>query len=270
MSQTADIGGLLEDSGLDAAAVSQMQLTADALGPAINAGLGDVSINDIETAEVVLVTVLVDDSGSIRFGGNSGILREGVNGILESLQGAKQSASILISCRYINDDTPGTDHGVLYPYRPLDGAVRLDQSNYDPQGGTPLLDAIAATLATVATKMAEFEQGGVAARAVTAIVTDGAEQHSRQYRRPGDLKSTVEGLLRSEAHIVAGMGISDGSTDFRQLFQDMGLRDEWILSPANEQGEIRKAFQLVSQSAVRASQAQGGSFSQVALGGFGQ
>lgn len=269
MSQTANIGGLLEDSGLDAGAVSQMQLTADALGPAINAGLGDVTIDDITTAEVVLVTVLVDDSSSIQFGGNAGIMREGVNEILDSLKGSKQSASVLISCRYLNAPA-GTDHGVLYPYRPLDGAVRLDQHNYHPSGGTPLLDQTAVTLTGVATKMAEFEQGGVAARAVTVIVTDGAEQGSHQYRYPVELKPTVDGLLKSEAHIIAGMGISDGTTDFRKLFQDMGLQDDWILSPKNSESEIRRAFQLVSQSAVRASQAQGGSFSQVALGGFGQ
>lgn len=264
MSQTADIGGLLEDSGLDQAAVSQMQLTADALGPAINAGLGDVSIDDIETAEVVLMTIVVDDSPSIEMGGNTGIMIVGVNEILDSLKGAKQAASVLISCRFFNG-------GVFYPYRPLDGADSLDTNNYGTGGGgTPLLDQTAVALTSVATKMAEFEQGGVAARAVTVIVTDGAENASHQYRNPADLKPIVDGLLRSEAHIIAGMGISDGYTDFRALFQAMGLKDAWILSPKNDPSEIRKAFQLVSQSAVRASQAQGGSFSQVALGGFGQ
>jgi len=48
----------------------------------------------------------------------------------------------------------------------------------------------------------------------------------------------------------------------------MGIRDEWILTPGNSEAEIRKAFRVFSQSAVRASQGAG-SFSQSGLGGFG-
>jgi len=64
------------------------------------------------------------------------------------------------------------------------------------------------------------------------------------------------------------MGIDDGFTDFRNVFQEMGVRDEWILTPANTESEIRKAFQVFSRSAVRASQSAV-SFSQTAMGGFG-
>jgi hypothetical protein len=73
-------------------------------------------------------------------------------------------------------------------------------------------------------------------------------------------------MTRSEAHIVAAMGISDGTTDFRSVFREMGIEDRWILTPGNNPSEIRKAFQVFSQSAVRASQAA--SFSSSALGGF--
>ena len=47
----------------------------------------------------------------------------------------------------------------------------------------------------------------------------------------------------------------------------MGIPDEWILTPGNSASEICKAFQVFSQSAVRASQG-GATLSQVALGGF--
>ena len=46
----------------------------------------------------------------------------------------------------------------------------------------------------------------------------------------------------------------------------MGIRDEWILTPANSDGEIRKAFQVFSQSAMRVSQSAANFNS---LGGFG-
>jgi hypothetical protein len=48
----------------------------------------------------------------------------------------------------------------------------------------------------------------------------------------------------------------------------MVIKDEWILTPASSPTELRKAFQVFSQSAVRASQSAA-NFSKAALGGFG-
>jgi hypothetical protein len=39
----------------------------------------------------------------------------------------------------------------------------------------------------------------------------------------------------------------------------MGIPDRWVLTPGNSASEIRRAFQVFSQSAVRASQAPCGS-----------
>lgn len=269
MSQVANIGDLLEESGLDEKAASQFRLTVDTLGPAINAGLGTVDIDDIETAEAIVLSLVVDDSYSVEDAGNTGIVIVGVNDLLESLEEAKQATSVLITCRYLNDLPGVTDHGVLYPIRPLAGAIRLDATNFVPRGSTPLFDTIAAALAASAAKVAELEQGGVAARAVTAIITDGANNTSVQYQYANQLKPIVDGLLRTEQHIVLAIGVSDGYTDFRALFEEMGVPDRCILSPKNTKSEIRQAINVVSQSMVRASQSPG-SFSQVALGGFGQ
>jgi hypothetical protein len=57
------------------------------------------------------------------------------------------------------------------------------------------------------------------------------------------------------------MGIHDGTTDFTQVFRSMGIPDRWILTPGNSASEIRRAFQVFSQSAVRATQG-------MQLGGF--
>jgi hypothetical protein len=266
MTNSVNLNQLLGDAGTDDNTTQALQLTADTLGPAIMAGLGDVQLDDINTAEVLLVTLLLDDSGSIRFNSNAQVVRDGHNVIIDSLKGAKQSASVLISCRYLNNDYP-TNQGVLYPYVMLDTAPLLDSQNYNPNGGTPLHQQTAITLTGVAAKMAEFEQGGVAARAVTVIVTDGAD-NGPYNPSVQDVNRIVTGLLRTEQHIIAGMGIDDGYTDFRQVFGDMGIPAEWILTPGNSQSEIRRAFQTVSQSAVRASQTAA-SFSQAALGGFG-
>lgn len=244
----------------DLSAASMQALTANLdIGAQIQAGLG-IGAEDVQSSEVVLVTMMPDDSGSIRFGGNSQAIRDGHNEVLKALQASKQKDSILAHNRFLNGD-------VLYPYVKIDDAVKMTDKNYDPNKGTPLYDQAVVCLGTVLAKTKEFADNGIPVRTVTLLMTDGKDESSRGHAK--NVKALVEDMLRKETHIVAAMGFDDGAgTDFKQVFREMGIRDEWILTPKNTQSEIRKAFQLFSQSAVRASQ-NAASFSKTALGGFG-
>ncbi len=142
----------------------------------------------------------------------------------------------------------------------------MNSSNYDPNQGTPLYDQTAILLATVLAKSQEFSDNGVPCRTVTLLITDGEDVHSMR-QNAASVKKIIKDMLRSENHIIAAMGIDNGNTNFHQIFEEMGILPEWILTPGNDHGEIRKAFQVFSQSAVRASQGAA-SFSQTAGGGF--
>ena len=247
-----------EAEGLLSTAAAQA-LTVHDLGAQIQAALG-VPVDDFTASEVVLVTQMPDDSGSIRFAGNAPVVREGHNQVLAALRASKQKSSILTHTRYLNGK-------ILFPYCSVDQAVDLDTQNYDPNLGTPLYDQTVVLLATVLAKSQEFQDAGVPVRTVTLIITDGADEGSHR-ATPRTVAALVKDLLRAESHIVAAMGIRDGSTDFRRVFREMGIEDRWILTPGNSPKEIRGAFQLFSQSAVRASQGTG-AFNQTAAGGFG-
>jgi len=246
-----------EDEGtLSAEAVAL--LAASDLGAQIQAGLG-VGVDDVSASEVVLVTIMPDDSGSIRFAGNTEAVREGHNAVIEALAASKQKDSILAHTRYLNGF-------VLYPYRQVAMAERMTTQNYDPTLGTPLFDQTVVVLGTVIAKAQEFAQSGVPVRSVTLIITDGGDCGSVK-NKANDVRAIVRDMLASEQHIVAAMGINDGSTPFRDVFREMGIEDRWILTPNSESGEIRKAFRMFSQSAIRASQ-HAGAFSRAAAGGF--
>ena len=236
---------------------SLQTLTGVDLGAQIQAGLG-ISVDDVQASEVVLLTIMPDDSGSIRHAGNEQAVREGHNLVLDALTKSKQGDGVLAHTRYLNGN-------VLFPYRPIDQAVPMTSKNYDPNQGTPLYDQSVVLLGSVLAKAQEFTRNGVVARSVTLIITDGADLNSRRATAK-DVAALVSDMTRSETHIVAAMGIADGVTDFRAVFREMGIEDRWILTPGNNPSEIRKAFQVFSQSAVRASQAA--SFSQGTTGGF--
>jgi hypothetical protein len=247
-----------EDEGkLSPAAVQALNVID--LGAQIQAGLG-ASVDDVQSSEVVLVTIMPDDSGSIQHGNNADAVRNGHNLVLSALVDSKQRDSILAHNRYLNGH-------VLYPYCPIATAIKMDRSNYDPCLGTPLYDQTVVLLGTVIAKAQEFANNGVPARTVTLIITDGGDAGST-WAKARDVNALVRDMVQSESHIVTAMGIDDGSTNFRDVFRSMGIDDRWILTPGKDAAEIRKAFLLFSQSAVRASQG-GATFSRAAAGGFG-
>lgn len=239
-------------------------LTVVDLGAQIQPALG-IPAMDIQQSEVVLVAMKIDDSGSISMGGNEQSVRDGHNLVIDAFADSKQMDNILVHTSYLNGK-------ILYPFVLLDQVKRMDGRNYQANGGTPLYDESMVLLATVMAKYLEFADQGVAARTISLIVTDGRDEHSRKVMDPGPIKKVVTEMLKKERHIIAGMGIGQSQAEqdfFRDIFQRMGLRDEWILTPKNTPSEIRKAFQVFSRSSVRASRSAA-SFSKTAAGGFGQ
>ena len=259
MSQTADVSQLFQVAH-EAGDLSQQSMDAFTIvdpGAQIQNALG-VDVDDVTASDVVLVTIMVDDSGSMHV--NRDVAAEGHNEILDALNKSAQKDNLLVHSRLLNGQ-------LISPYCSLDQVDRLDPGvNYKCNQGTPLYDQSIVLLATVLAKTQEFADNGVPARSVTLIVTDGADVHSTS--RPREVRSVVEDMLRTENHIIAFMSIEDGYTDFKQVAREMGIRDEWILTPANSAKDIREAFALFSQSAVRASQ-NAASFSKAQMGGFG-
>src|SRR5437870_2388985 len=104
-----------EEGTLSAASMKALELVDP--GAQIAAALG-VRVDDVTASEVVLVTLMPDDSGSIAHARHAGVVREGHNLVLSALGDSQQKAGILCHCRYLNGD-------VLYPYCPLDRAVKM-------------------------------------------------------------------------------------------------------------------------------------------------
>lgn len=228
---------------LSSRSLQVLALDAD-LGAQVTAGLG-VDPDDVPASEAVLLTLMPDDSGSIRQAGQAQAVRDGHNSVLAALARVPQASDVLVHTRLLNG-------AVICPYRALDQAVRLDSKNYRPNLGTPLYDQTAILLATVLAKTQELADAGIPVRTVTLLITDGSDQHSRR-QNARSVRSLVTDMLRSEAHLVAGMGIDDGHTDFRKVFRGMGIQDEWILTPGASETELRGAFALFGQSAARHS-----------------
>jgi len=250
--QSAKEEGLLSQTSFNT-------LTVADIGQDIENALG-VRADDIQASEVILLTIMPDDSGSISSAGNIDNVINGHNMIIEALKKAKQSNNILAHTKYLNGQ-------ILFDYRLLDQSVLMDKNNYSANQGTPLYDETVKLLGTVIAKSQEFSDNGVPVRTITLIITDGQDEHSKKFSTK-HCKAIISDMLKTENHIIAAMGINNGSTNFKQIFNEMGIQDNQILTPGNSEKEIRLAFNLFSQSAIRASQSSK-NFSQVSIGGFG-
>jgi len=258
MSEAVNVSDLFADA-FDAGDISQSTLNvlnAHDLGVDINAAIG-VSVDDLGSGESVFMTLILDDSSSIDYYSNAQVVRDGYNMVLDALKSAKLRDNILVHCVSLNA-------GVLHPFCKLDDAPKLDATNYMPNGGTPLYGTCLTTLATVLAKWQDYTNNGVDARTITVIITDGASTDSGVAK----VATMVHDMVSMENHIIAGMGIDDGGTDFTEVFKEMGILEKWVLTPGNTEKEVRQAFGTISSSAVRASQSAL-SFSQTNAGGFG-
>ncbi len=215
-----------------------------------------IRADEITAAEVTLVTLEEDDSGSMSPMAHEARLAQ--HEMIDALLGSKQSDGVLMAT-WTFDDQP------VHGYQTLANVPRLDDKSYNPwRGNTPLFDSTIRVLGGVLAKTQEFASNGVPVRSVTVIISDGGDNHSRH--KADDVATVVSDLERSEMHIVLFIGIDDGGyTDFRAVAKSMGIRDDRVMTIANSPSEFRRAIQVASQSALQVSQSAG-TVSQVGFG----
>jgi hypothetical protein len=182
----------------------------------------------------------------------------GHRAILHSLRQV-EGMEILLSTTFLNG-------GELHSYRPLKDAIALTDENYHLRGGTPLFDKGVAALRKVMAKTQEAEENWKRARTITCFITDGADNSHEQ--TAADIAAVVTMLRNKGPHIINAMGIDDGMTDYKEVFQSMGILPDWILTPGSTSGEIMDAFTKLAQASVEASRVGDQAFRELATGGF--
>lgn len=261
MSQAPDIGALFQtavDTGDMSAAAVQTIMSIPDIGQQIQNGLG-IDVDDVHSNDPMQFSWLVDDTGSM-----SPLVTELINGYnlgRQSLLDARDTDGMIVHTSYISSK-------ILHPFMLLANTPELSRQNYSANYyHTPLEDRMGIVLARSAAKFQEFADAGTYPRSFTVIISDARSTGSKL--QPKDVAIIVRDMRsKIENHIIAFVIVDDGGGGQKDAVLDMGIHPDWILSPKNSPSEFRKALQLVSQSAVRASQAAKGSFSQVALGGF--
>lgn len=217
------------------------------LDESVIAGAAGKRAEEVDATEVTLVTVVIDDSGSIAAKRLVDAVREGQNALVRALSGSKQQDSILIAQWKL-----GHTAELIHSYVPVTDAVMLDQRNYNPASGTALYDVWMAALASNIAYAQTLAATGTQVTSVALVITDGHDEASRQYRAL-DCTLLAGDLLASESFHLAFIGVGEARM-FRTVAEEMGFAKDTILTASATETEIRKAINFASQSIIRASQ----------------
>ncbi|MBE2250856.1 MAG: VWA domain-containing protein [Myxococcus sp.] len=217
------------------------------LGAIVLAGAAGKALEDLTASDVTLVTLLIDASGSIADRGLEQAVRDGQNALLDAFGGAKEKDSVLLALWTFNGDQK-----VLHAYVPVEDATRLDGKSYRAGGATRLYDTWCDALAANVAYAQRLRDGGTPTRSVVVVVTDGEDVGSTRTSR--DCARLSKDLLASELFTLAFVGVGK-DTQFELIAAAMGVPAGCVhvQRDATPSG-LRKTFQLVSRSAIRASQ----------------
>lgn len=223
-------------------------LTGD-LGQVVIAGAAGTQLEQITATDVTLVTLLIDASSSIAGRGLEAAVRAGQNELLSAFAGSKEKDAILVAL-WTFDGAAKVQHA----YLPVDDAVRLDAQTYRAGGTTALYDTWCDALLANVAYAQRLRDGGTPCRSVVVVITDGEDVGSR--RSVADCARLSRDLLASEQFILAFVGVGS-DVDFHAVARAMGVPDGCVSVQANATpSTLRRVFQMVSQSAIRASQAR--------------
>lgn len=239
------------DEAVEEGIISQKVLQVIDINDTVLAGINGTDVDDIQETEVTLVTLIIDDSGSIRFAGLADAIREGQNLLIEAIVNSKQKDNVKIAQWKL-----GSQSELVHSYIAADKAVRLNKSNYNPNSGTALYDVWAEALASNLVYAQQLKAKGTPVKNIVVIITDGQDEGSRKYDA-SDCKKINTDLLMSEQFVLAFVGMGNTNADetqFRLIAEEMGFPDGSVLTADATPSEIRKVFNMVSQSAIRASQ----------------
>ncbi len=220
------------------------------------------NIADLEAAEYTLVTIALDETGSIS--GYESQITDMLKAAIDACKRSPFSENLLIRViRFGSQYRRGSSDGVdeLHGFKPL---VAIDLADYPilrAGGMTPLNDAVYSGVGAMNVYAKELVDLDFAVNGITFVITDGGENASVATAQmvQDELQRSVTGeIMESHYSVLIGIGTGSGDADgVLQAFQaDTGM-DQFIWAGDANAGNLAKLAQFVSQSISSTSQALG-------------
>ncbi len=236
------LNSALQDGDLSGASHAILVENLDTL---TTLGAQGVSPDDLKEDRVTLFVPIVDMTGSRS--DEADLMRTEYNNMLDALKKSKARDSILVSSWLFD-----TKSKLLHGFVPLEDAVRLDASNYVPDGMTAMFDAVLDVFTSTTAYAKTLTDQGYRVKIVIVLITDGEDNASRA--TSGKIRQVATDLLNQEIYVLALVAFGTGYA--QQEAANMGFPSENVIEYGQDPKNVRKAFSLVSSSVIRQSQTQ--------------
>lgn len=152
-----------------------------------------------KTKESVVISMLLDESGSMGHLQQATI--SGFNEYVDALRKTLADQEVHFSA--LKFDSPA---GItkLQVGAPIKDAIRLSTENYQPRGGTPLLDAVARTIQATDEVAGKNKAGKI----IVVIQTDGEENSSAEFKLDQVKQMVEERQGKGWEFVFIGAGIN--------------------------------------------------------------
>ena len=185
------------------------------------------------------VYVLLDRSGSMA--SMAADVVGGFNGLLADQQAAGSDARLTL----VQFDSADPQE-VLVDAKRIDRVAPLRPGDFQPRGGTPLLDATGRLIARAADREDRRRRAGKRPEAIVVVtITDGEENQSREHTRDGIRRLVQAKQAQGWTFVFLGAGL-DAYAEARAIGVDPRSTQAW----APDGGGARAAMAAVSQSMV--------------------
>lgn len=205
-------------------------------GPFNNLSVLGIDPDSIETQKVTLVTLVIDDSGSLRQ--FLAELRSAVAAAISQLKEVRSSSTILVCVITLN-------RGVLVPFTKV---TELPDIECFSNGGTPLYDIAYDTVAVILAKSQQLKDAGIPTRTQTLLFTDGKDESSER-QTASDVSALIAELIEQPKNIFWGIALGPVA---RQSLSEMGIPEETLKSSSDPIG-LKAAFLEFSQATAAVS-----------------
>lgn len=212
-------------------------------------GCQGIDIDDIDSEEVTLVSVIIDASGSM-YDHRDAVIKAYREFFLQPLKKAKNAESILASL-WIFSKGGSSSTRLIHGYTPIPQCPELTENEYSPDGSTPLYDAVMNGLTGIITYGQSLRDNGTRTKSIVVVISDGEENCSQI--SGAKVRRVSQDVLRAQEFVLSYVFFGD-EKDGDKIAQEIGFPPRHRLTDKLGDSGIRRVFGQVSASVITTSQ----------------
>lgn len=211
------------------------------------AGCIGAEVEDLETDDVTVVSLILDSSASMN--SNQQAVREGYDNLIQALKDSKQAGSMLVSARMFD-----SCQKIFYGFTKVEDIKPIGYDYIADGDSTTLYDTLVDALIGIRSYCEELNSNGIRTKVILVVFSDGDDNNS-QKNRASDVKTLSEEFLKKELYYLVYIGFKQYETDnLEAIAKEVGFPN--VLTVDATGSEIRKVMGLVSKSIIQTSQSQ--------------